>query len=272
MKLSLEHSFLPDSSLFRISSFGFRILCSLVFLAPYALFAAGLPKDKEFTNSLGMKFLRIEPGEFTMGAGEGPPRSKEEWLERDEDEAPAHKVKITQPFYLGVHEVTNAQFEQFDAEHKKFRDLRGASERDDEPVVHITWQQAVDYCDWLSKKEGQPYRLPTEAEWEYACRAGTTTPFHTGENLSAAQANLGRAADGKKEIRAQAVGTYEPNAWGLYDMHGNVAEWCLDWFGPYEAGETSDPVGRAAGTARVVRGWSWLRAGYQDTDALRPFE
>src|SRR5439155_5647188 len=98
-----------------------------------------------------------------------------------------------------------------------------------------TWDQAVAFCRWLSDKEGKTYRLPTEAEWEYACRAGTTTAFSTGDSLDAKQANVG----GKKALP---VGVFAANAWGLCDMHGNVAEWCHDWYGPYEAGEALDPV------------------------------
>lgn len=216
------------------------------------------PTDRDFTNSLGMTFRRIEPGVFTMGQGEGPPRSREEWLQRDEDEAPAHGVRIGRAFYLGVHEVTNAQYEKFDPTHKALRGKFGNGAGDEEPVTHITWQQAVDFCKWLSQKEGKPYRLPTEAEWEYACRAGMTTVFTAGDKLTAGQANFGFGKDGKTRIGPQRVGSYPPNKWGLHDMHGNVAEWCHDWHGPYESGEQTDPVGRVDGYARVVRGWSWL--------------
>src|SRR5205085_11973537 len=119
----------------------------------------------------------------------------------------------------------------------------GIATADAEPVVFVTWQQAADVCARLSKQEGKPYRLPTEAEWEYACRAGTTTLFHTGDALTPEQANLGVGREGKP-LKTVPVGSYKPNAWGLYDMHGNVAEWCLDWHGPYAAGEQTDPVGR----------------------------
>jgi sulfatase modifying factor 1 len=235
------------------------LLISIVTAAP----AENPVRDKEITNSIGMKLVRIEPGTFMMGAGDAPPKTREEWDRRDWDESPAHPVKISRPFYLGVTEVTNAQFEQFDPEHKKLRGKHGTSSQDNDPVVMVTWQQAVDFCNWLSKKEGKPYRLPTEAEWEYACRAGTTTPYHTGEKLTPEQANFGLSPDGKKRISAVAVGSYPANAWGLHDMHGNVAEWCLDWYGPYERGEQVDPVGRADGWARVTRGWSYLGASHK---------
>jgi formylglycine-generating enzyme required for sulfatase activity len=211
------------------------------------------------TNSIGMKLVRIEPGTFVMGAGDSPPRSMAEWMKRDYDESPAHKVTISKAFLMGATEVTNAQYEMFDSEHKKLRSRDGVSKGDDEPVTFVTWQQANAFCEWLSKKEGKPYRLPTEAEWEYACRAGTTTPFNTGDTLTAEQANIGLTRDGKPQATTLAVGSFKANAWGLFDMHGNVMEWCLDWHGPYDAAEQTDPVGRADGYARVCRGWCFHR-------------
>jgi formylglycine-generating enzyme required for sulfatase activity len=236
------------------------IACLSILASP--LIGAELPAGRVHTNSLGIRLVRIEAGRFAMGAGAVGPTTREEWLQRDEDEAPVHAVTISRSFFLGAFEVTNAQYEQFDSSHKKFR---GAN-ADDEPVTNVTWRQAVEFCDWLSKKEVQPYRLPTEAEWEYACRAGTTTPYHTGESLSAEQANFGVGPDGKTKIGVRRVGSYPPNAWGLYDMHGNVAEWCLDWHGPYASGDQTDPVGRIDGHARVVRGWSHLGAGFQKAE------
>ena len=149
------------------------------------LISAEPPSAKEHTNSLGMKFIRIESGSFVMGEGTAAPTTREEWLKRDWDEAPAHPVRISKPFHLGIYEVTNSQYEKFDLEHKNARTLRGASKEDDAPVTYVTWRQAVDFCTWLSKKEGLPYRLPTEAEWEYACRAGTKTPFANGDKIAA---------------------------------------------------------------------------------------
>jgi formylglycine-generating enzyme required for sulfatase activity len=226
--------------------------------------AVGLPQEKTFTNSLGMKFARIEAGSFIMGQGDAPPHSRQEWETRDADEAPAHPVKISKPFYLGIHEVTNAQYEAFDPKHKQLRGKHGSSKGDDDPVAYVAWHDAVAFCEWLAKKENRPYRLPTEAEWEYACRAGTTTRYNLGDKLTAEDANFGRTAEGKPTKSTVTVSSYKPNAWGLFDMHGNVAEWCLDWYGPYEAGEQTDPVGRADGYARVTRGWSFLAASFSD--------
>ena len=214
-------------------------------------------------NRLGMKFVRIPAGGFIMGQGDAGPKTRHEWDERDYDEAPAHRVQISKAFYLAIHEVTNAQYEAFDPKHKALRGKSGSSKGDDDPVAFVTWHDAVAFCAWLSKSEGNPYRLPTEAEWEYACRAGTTTKYHTGDKLAAGDANFGQAVDGKPLKSAAKVGSYKPNAWGLHDMHGNVAEWCLDWHGPYKAGEQTDPVGRASGYARIVRGWSFLAPSFQ---------
>jgi sulfatase modifying factor 1 len=246
-----------------------KILFAIALFLPAAAPAsAGAPKN--VTKSLGMKLVRVEPGEFMMGNAAEAPRDRQTWEKRDWDESPAHKVKISKAFYLGACEVTNAQYEQFDPAHAKSRGKFGVSKTDDEPVTHVTWQQADAFCRWLSKKEGKPYRLPTEAEWEYACRAGTSTDFHTGDVLTPAQANFGLTKEGtrpegydsKRDYNLMgttvAVGSYPPNAWGLYDMHGNVLEWCLDWYGPYDGAAQTDPVGRADGYARVARGGSFL--------------
>ena len=172
-----------------------------------------------------MKLVRIEADAFIMGTGDAPPKIREEWNDRDFDESPAHEVKIAKPYFIGVTEVTSVQFEQFDPEHKKLRGKHGVSKSDDEPVVMVTWRQAADFCDWLSKKENMRCRLPTEAEWEYACRAGTTMPYTSGEKLTPEQANFGITPHDKKKLAAAKVGSYAANPWGLHDMHGNVAEW-----------------------------------------------
>jgi formylglycine-generating enzyme required for sulfatase activity len=228
---------------------------SVVFEQPAA---ADADSAREIVNTLGMKLVRIPTGAFRMGQGDAPPRSRAEWEVRDWDESPSHKVTISSAYYLGACEVTNKQYEQFDPEHKKQRGREGVSKDDDDPVVFVEWEQAQAFCNWLSKKEGKAYRLPTEAEWEYACRAGSTTTYHTGDALTVEQANIGWSADGKQKITTVAVGRYKANAWGLHDMHGNVAEWCLDWYGPYDAADQVDPAGRADGYARVVRGGSYL--------------
>ena len=201
-----------------------------------------------------MKFVRIQPGSFLMGQEKGG----------DWDERPVHKVNITQSFGISVTEVTNAQYEQFDPEHRALRGKLGFSERDDEAVVFVSWYEAAEFCKWLSEKEGKPYRLPTEAEWEYACRAGTETAYHTGDTLPGEfykNVRMSWFPDPARQRRSAkplllTVGQTEPNPWGLFDMHGNVEEWCYDWYGPYDQDEQTDPVGRADGNFKVTRGGS----------------
>ena len=139
-------------------------------LASTAL-AAEMPTEKIYTNSIGMRLVRIEPGRFAMGFGDEPlPEQlitkKGHFPNGDFDEHPTHAVQITRPFYMGMFEVTNAQYERFDPAHKKWRGRSGYSKSDNEPVLFVSWHDAINFCDWLSKKEGLPYRLPTEAEWE----------------------------------------------------------------------------------------------------------
>lgn len=213
--------------------------------------AAGLGAgDESLSNSLGMKMVGIAPGTFAIGCGDGP------W-----DEQSVHEVTLTRPLRISATEVTNAQYEQFDPRHRELRGKLGFSSADDEAVIFVSWHEATAFCQWLSQKEGKPYRLPTEAEWEYACRAGTTTAYHTGESLPEPfhkQVGIswfpGKRTDG--DVVGLQVGKTPPNAWGLYDMHGNVEEWCLDWYGPYTAEAQRDPVGRRDGDFRVTRGGS----------------
>jgi sulfatase modifying factor 1 len=257
------------------------------------------------TNSIGMRFVRIQPGTFTMGQ-DGPPmedymgqrRLGEMYKENDRidfDEKPARRVTITQPFLMGVTEVTVAEYRQFDPGYKT--SVPNSKPADDDAASGISWHQAVAFCEWLSHKEGKTYRLPTEAEWEYACRAGTTTLFHTGDTIPDAHQKwfgdenfravyfppgpMPREYDWRKageksmvglkygelvggswtpeNARQDAAGSLrvaqkKANAWGLHDMHGNLAEWCSDWYGPYENGTQTDPLGRVEGDFRVVRG------------------
>ncbi len=231
-------------------------ICLLMLLSRSTL-PEGLPSGRlpeRFVNSIGMDFVRIEPGSFLMGQEE----------DGDWDERPVHKVNITTPFCMAVTEVSNAQYEQFDSEHRKLRGKLGFSEGDNDAVVFVRWYDAAGFCEWLSKKENKPYRLPTEAEWEYACRAGTTTAYHTGQTLpkefhkNVRMSWFPDSARSRKdaEVVPLTVGQTRPNSWGLFDMHGNVEEWCYDWYGSYEQGEQGDPVGRADGDFKVTRGGS----------------
>jgi sulfatase modifying factor 1 len=196
------------------------------------------------SNSLGMTLMPIPVGAFSMGCDTG-----------DFDERPAHRVVLTRPFLMAATEVTNAQYEQFDPAHRALRGKRGLSTEDDEAVVFVSWHDAMAFCRWLSQKEGRAYRLPTEAEWEYACRAGTTTAYHTGESLPT-EYHRHQEADWNPHPVSLRVGRTPPNAWGLLEMHGNVEEWCLDTYGPYDAGTQTDPVGRDGGVMKVTRGGS----------------
>ncbi|WP_145929062.1 SUMF1/EgtB/PvdO family nonheme iron enzyme [Termitidicoccus mucosus] len=203
-----------------------------------------------YTNTIGMKFVKINNGSFMMGNSSG-----------DRDEAPLHTVTISHNFYMGITEVTNAQYEEFDPSHENLRGKMGFSSHDDDPVIFVSWQDAVDYCNWLSAKEGIQYRLPTEAEWEYACRAGTTTAYNTGASLPSIyhknqiNSSYPAANDDVASINLR-VGNTPANSWGLYDMHGNVEEWCSDWYAPYTEHAVTDPVGASGGDFKVTRGGS----------------
>ena len=229
-----------------------------VWPAIFLLFLTGWLYDSEagdtFVNSVGMKFVRIESGSFMMGQKDGG----------DWDERPEHRVTITRPFWMAVTEITNAQYEQFDPEHSELRGKLGFSKMDDEAVVFVSWHEAVEFCEWLSKKEGKSYRLPTEAEWEYSCRAGTTTAYHTGPDLPKEfhkNARMSWFPDPARSRMADSrvpltVGQTMPNPWGIFDMHGNVEEWCYDWYGPYRNDAQTDPVGFESGDFKVTRGGS----------------
>ncbi|MHC4863245.1 MAG: formylglycine-generating enzyme family protein [Planctomycetota bacterium] len=240
----------------------------LTVLGAGSLYAGRMPTGKGFTNSLGMKFVRIEPDSFRMGnLQQELPKDlagREHMVDGDPDEQPVHKVRISKAFYMGVYEVTNDQYEKFAPGHRHLRGKLGFSIESDEAVVFVSWHEANAFCAWLSKLEGLPYRLATEAEWEYGCRAGTTTTFHTGGSLPEEFRKNVRTSwypdperyKGRAEVVPLHIGKTAANGWGLYDMHGNVEEWCEDWYGSYEPGDQVDPVGRAAGDFKVTRGGS----------------
>ncbi len=250
----------------------------------------------EMANSLGMRFVLIPPGESDMGSTDAVVANLLEkakskniggfYIERLPSEAPKHRVRITKPFWLGRHEVTRGQFRRFvddsgyrteaerdgkggraliDGQLKRDprlvwnRDL-GFEQADNYPVVNVTWNDVTEFCAWLSEKEGEKSHLPSEAQWEYACLAGTTTPWYSVDNEEALK-EYGwfiSHAEGK----SQPVGQKTPNAWGLYDMHGNVWEWCADWYDPayYATSPRHDPAGPAAGPYHVPRSGSWANA------------
>ena len=212
-------------------------------------------KPRKLKNSIGMEFASIPAGKFLMGS---PATEKE----RSQDET-QHEVTLTQGFRMGVHEVTQAQYGQVMGKNPSY--FKGATL----PVETVSYDEALAFCKKLSdlpaeKAAGRKYRLPTEAEWEYCCRAGTSTPFHFGNELNGTQANCdgnnpyGTTKKGPYLEKTSPVGSYPANAWGLYDMHGNVWEWCQDWYGDYPKQSVTDPRGPEAGSRCVNRGGGWL--------------
>jgi formylglycine-generating enzyme required for sulfatase activity len=207
---------------------------------------------REITNSIGMKLVLIPKGTFMMGSPESEEGRKENETQ--------HEVTISKDYYLGVTEVTQAQYEKVIGKNPSY--YQGAivgNENADLPVEQVSWDDAVEFCKKLSelpeeKKAGRVYRLPTEAQWEYACRAGSKTAysFDDEEGLLPEHGWFKRNSSN----RTHTVGLLEPNAWGLYDMHGNVWEWCSDWYGDYPKGALSDPTGPKEGSFRVYRGGS----------------
>ena len=173
----------------------------------------------------------------------------------DYDEAPVHKVYFRQGFRMSATEITNFQFEEFMPEHRSSRGHGGFSYGDNEAVTNVSYHDATAYCEWLSEKTGRSFRLPTEAEWEYACRAGTYTLYYTGDGLPESMMKNQKTERDLVSVSLE-VGQSEPNAFGLFDMHGNVEEWCMDWYGPYSPDVQTDPAGHASGVFRVTRGGS----------------
>jgi formylglycine-generating enzyme len=194
---------------------------------------------------LNLDMLWCKPGTFMMG-------SPKDEKDRDENET-QHKVTLTKGFYLGKHEVTQAQWEKVMG--SKPSHFKGATL----PVEKVSWDEVINFCEKLTQMEkasglllkGYIYTLPTEAQWEYACRAGTTTAYFFGDEITPKQANYNGNV-----FKTTAVGTYPANAWGFHDLHGNVWEWCLDWYGKYPDGSAIDPVGLSDGSERVPRGGS----------------
>jgi formylglycine-generating enzyme required for sulfatase activity len=215
----------------------------------------------------------ISPGTFTMG-------SPDSEVDRESKEGPQTTVTLTREFWIGKYEVTQGEEVLLTGTNRSIYayDLRL-------PVDFASWAVANHYCEKLTEREvaighlplGYRYRLPTEAEWEYACRAGTTTAVAVGSgtSLSSTQANFdgafpyGGAPVGRNLDVTSLPGSYPPNAWGVNDMHGNVAEWCLDYYGPYPGGSVTDPKGPAAGSARVLRGGAYNSTGKSCRSARR---
>lgn len=270
--------------------------------------------DRFLTNSIGVPLAKLPAGEYLMGS----PETEEERSD-DEDQ---HPVRISKAFFLGQHEITYGQFRKFvestgyvttqlqkglpgfgyDEKAKAMEELpqfnwqnTGWVQQDNHPVVNVSWEDAVAFCEWLSKVEGKKYRLPTDAEWEYACRAGTKTRYYTGEVEESLRpaTNLADISFNKmypnatwnvdwddQHPFAAPVGSFLPNAWGVYDMHGNVWEWCHDWYAPIVVDKANpptiavDPRGPEQGELRVLRGGAFTNrlrfVRSADRNRLRP--
>jgi sulfatase modifying factor 1 len=196
-----------------------------------------------------MKFAWIPPGTFVMGSPNSDP-------ERFPNET-QHRVTLTRGFYLGIHAVTQSQWKAVMGNNpSRFKGKQ-------RPVEQVSWEDCQAFCTRLSQVTGKRFGLPTEAEWEYACRAGTTTPFHFGYTITPDDANYDDSLsyrDGVPGVCRKGtacVGSFPPNAWGLFEMHGNVWEWCQDSYGPYSNGNLIDPLNVDNSNARVARGGSW---------------
>ena len=190
------------------------------------------------TDTLDMLFTKIPAGSFLMG-------SPEDEKDHVEDEGPVHKVTITKPFYIGIYEVTQDQWNK----------VMG---RPDNPVEQISWNQVQEFFQKINSRGGGHFRLPTEAEWEYACRAGTTTRFYWGDDLDYKMMDDYVWHAGYPDGTTHPVGQKKANPWGLYDMGGNVEELCQDRYGPYDAGDQVDPKGPETGKKVVGRGGDWF--------------
>ena len=252
----------------------------------FVLFASGIVAAQ---SNGGSDLVFIKGGTFTMGSP-----TAEAWREKDEVQ---HRVTVSD-FYMGKYEVSQ----------QDYRELMGSNpinfRGDTLPVENVSWFDAVQYCNARSHKEGlvpaytvngenvnwnrnaSGYRLPTEAEWEYACRAGTTTPFNTGSYISTKQANYYgtypymiethyfsqdelETPPGEYRQRTVSIGSFSSNRWGLFDMHGNVWEWCWDWYGSYAIGAQTNPAGASSGTYRINRGGGWNDFGKHLRSAYR---
>jgi formylglycine-generating enzyme required for sulfatase activity len=210
--------------------------------------------DVDLRDSVSMKMVLIPAGTFTMGS---PDREKD----RSGGEI-QREVRISKPFYMGVTEVTQEQWKAVLGTDPSY--FKGPTK----PVTRVSWEECEEFLRTLNTlATGGGYRLPTEAEWEYACRAGTKTAFYYGDDDS----RLGEYAwyEGNSERAVQPVGRKRPNPWGLYDLYGNVWEYCSDRYGRYPKGEATDPAGAATGTSRVLRGGSWSSAPKHCRSAAR---
>ncbi|MCY2925591.1 MAG: formylglycine-generating enzyme family protein, partial [Planctomycetota bacterium] len=224
--------------------------CLLAFLCGCQATSASVPPAAAAAESIAvdlgggvrLSLRRLPAGEFFAGSPAGETGRR--------DDETRHRVRISRAFYIGATEVTQAQWRAVMGANPSF--LWGPPR----PAEHVSWHEAAAFCQALSKKTGRSFALPTEAQWEYACRAGGGGAFCYGDDPG----GLGQYAwcqENATPEKSRPVGARRPNAWGLFDMHGNVREWCSDWYAPYPAGESVDPTGPATGQKKVNRGGSW---------------
>jgi len=253
-----------EKKLEKLLSLFFSVVLATIFIP-----ASTPASEKGFRNSLGMEFVRIPAGTFIMGSPKDEPHRQKSEVQ--------HPVTISRPFYIQTTEVTLKQW--WAVMGKRFFFQRKGP--DDMPVSRVSWYDCMKYIKKLNAKKEGIYRLPTEAEWEYACRAGTSTAYSWGDRMDCARAmysnNSKKSNDcvahvismGLATDRPAPVKSYSPNAWGLYDMHGNVWEWCLNWHGDYPARAVTDPLGPDSGTVKIRRGGSWYGGGHVCRSANR---
>jgi sulfatase modifying factor 1 len=195
-----------------------------------------------------IEWVEIPAGTFMMGSPPGELNRKSNEIQ--------HQVTLSS-FKMSKYEITFSQYDLFCEATGREKPYDEGWGRNNRPVIHVSWNDAKAFADWMG------CRLPTEAEWEYACRAGTTTPFNTGDNLTASQANYNgnfpynNNIKGEFNAKTLPVGSFLPNGWGLFDMHGNIWEWCSDWYSDYPATAQTNPEGPVSGTFRVFRGGGW---------------
>ena len=245
------------------------ILITVIIIISFSVSIYGL--EKTYTNTLGMEFVLVPSGTFTMGS---PPNESH----RGTSEV-RHQVTISKPFYMQTTEVTLGQWHSIMGR-RVFLRRKGS---DNMPVTRVSWFDCMKFIKRLNKLGKEKYRLPTEAEWEYAARAGTKSPFSWGDTIDCDKAMYGNNSlkhdvcqlyvkSIKLEINQPApVKSYQPNPWGLFDMHGNVWEWCMDWYGDYGTKPVIDPKGPESGNMRIRRGGSWFKYGHSCRSANRSF-
>jgi len=215
---------------------------ALILVAGVGCGSGGSDLVVDLGNGVSMRLVEIKPGRFMMGSPASEPG-------RSDDET-QHEVTISKAFLLGQTEVTQAQWQAvMGSNPSRF------SGNPNHPVEQVSWNDAQEFCRRLSQKTGMAFRLPTEAEWEYACRSGTTAAYSFGNDASRLREHAWFEDNSGGSTKP--VATRKPNAWGLYDMHGNVWEWCSDRYGTYPSGAAIDPQGPRSGKGRVLRGGSW---------------